>query len=174
MYNHLLSKMLHTLFQVVKLVKCFMMILIIVSVFFRVLLLERQIYGDSFADSVKIVIFFLSLPCDYDVIDHFHWLYKTRHVLITSHYIHFYMPWCGFRPCRISLVTFRWYGTPHHHFCGFGFMLSEQLGLTCLLLITWLSSFCSVCGYFWKRYCLHVGEPHKHDFRLWNQGLASF
>lgn len=61
--------MLHTLFQVVKLVKCFMMILIRVSVFFRVLLLERQI---SFADSVKIVIFFLSLPCDYDVIDHFH------------------------------------------------------------------------------------------------------
>lgn len=95
---------------------------------------------------------------------------------ITSSDIHSYIPSCGFfyQSVFFSSVAFRWCGIPHNHLCGFGLMLSEQLGLTCLLLITWLHSLCSFWGYVWKRYCLHVGEPHKHDFRLWNQGLASF
>ena len=44
-------------------------------------------------------------------------------------------------------------------------VFSEQLGLTCLLLITWLCSCLSFWGCIWKRYCPHIGEPSQIQFQ---------
>lgn len=73
--------------------------------------------------------------------------------------------------CGISLLLWN----THNHLCGFGLWgFSERLGLTCLLLITWLCFFCSFWGYIWKRYCLHIGEPSRTRFQGLELGFGLF
>lgn len=83
---------------------------------------------------------FLILLCQCDV------------TVITSNDIHSYTPSVGFLPSSFSLVAFHWCGITYHIIISVALasQLHEQLGLTCLLLITWLDSHCSFWGYILK------------------------